>query len=84
MKPVPEKWKEVVDYIIQADIPKDCHIHEVRVLENKVIRMGQPTVEIEFDLIPTEAKIKRTITRVYNGMKAKRYIEKLKRKENQN
>lgn len=79
---VPEKWKEVVDYIIQTDIPETVHIHDVRVHEHKVVRLGQPTVEIEFDLVPVKGEAKKTITRVYNGMRAMRYLKKLKKYNN--
>lgn len=83
-KPIPEEWKETVDYI-KSVIPTELHIHEIRVIENiPKLKPSDPSYYIEFDLVNQDAKNPYTITRQFNALKARRHVEQLKKKENLN
>lgn len=75
---IPAEWHETVEYIASIT-PKEMHIEDIRVVENLPKKNNEPSYYIEFDLTNTESQAPYTITRKYNALQARRYVESLEK-----
>lgn len=79
---IEERWHETIDYVAQTQIGEGFHIHSVALRENRRMGPGDPSYLLAFELVPMDVKIPRTIVREFNALKAKRYVESLKKTPN--
>lgn len=76
------EWKEVIDYVAQVQVGEGMHVHSYRLHQPRYVPHGTPSLLLELELVPVEAKIPRTVIREFSAKKARRYVEKMKDKAN--
>ena len=77
-----EEWKEVIDYVSQVQVGEGMHVHSYRLHKPRYVPHGTPSLLLELELVPVDAKIPRTVIREFSAKKARRYVEKMKEKAN--
>lgn len=79
---VPKEWHNTIDYVAGSQIDEGFHVHSVKLVTPRHIPKGAPSMLLEFELVPIEGKIQRTVVREFNAKRARRYVESLNQTTN--